>query len=313
MTASEFVDALQAEGVTVVEVADWRHHNRNSKGTWGPVHGVMIHHTVTKGSTATVDICYDGYSELPGPLCHGVITKDGRVHLVGNGRANHAGGGDPDVLNAVIDESYGDKPPATNQYQGSAGAVDGNAHFYGFECENFGDGKDPWPAAQLEAIERVAAALCRQHGWTPKSLIGHLEWSSQKSDPRGFTMPAMRARVAKRLGAKPAPPKTPTPPKVPVKPVVSLKHVVAAARRDPGGKQGATTYKAEVRLVEDALVELGYLDKRWADGSFGTYTVAAYARLQRHLGYAGTAADGIPGAHSIRWLGLRTGLFTDKD
>ena len=33
--------------MTVVEVGDWRTHNRNHKGPWGPVHGVMIHHTVT--------------------------------------------------------------------------------------------------------------------------------------------------------------------------------------------------------------------------------------------------------------------------
>lgn len=130
-------------------------------------------------------------------------------------------------------------------------------------------------------------------------------------DPGAFPMRAILN------AAKPVPPKAPAAPrppsKPPSKPVVSLKHVVAAARRDPGGRQGATTHKVEVRLVEDALVKLGYLNKRWADGSFGTYTVAAYARLQRHLGYAGAAADGIPGSHSLTWLGLRTGLFTKAD
>lgn len=142
--------------------------------------------------------------------------------------------------------------------------------------------------------------------------LGHMHAPENlHGDPGAFPMQAILN------AAKPVPPKTPAAPKPPskpaAKPVVSLKHVVAAARRDPGGRQGATTHKAEVRLVEDALVKLRYLDKRWADGSFGTYTVAAYARLQRHLGYAGAAADGIPGAHSLRWLGLRTGLFTDKD
>src|SRR5690606_35904709 len=104
MSASAFLSALKAEGLTVVEVGNWRTHNRNHKGPWGPVHGVMIHHTVTKGSARTVEICRKGYSGLPGPLCHGVITKDGRVHLVGYGRANHAGLGDDDVLRAVIAE-----------------------------------------------------------------------------------------------------------------------------------------------------------------------------------------------------------------
>ena len=110
------------------------------------------------GAASTVRLCRDGHPDLPGPLCHGVITKDGTVHLVGYGRANHAGLGDDDVLRAVIAE----KPlPPDNEAN-----TDGNRHFYGFECENLGDGKDPWPAAQLEAIERAAAAVCRHHGWT---------------------------------------------------------------------------------------------------------------------------------------------------
>ncbi|CQR61952.1 N-acetylmuramoyl-L-alanine amidase [Streptomyces leeuwenhoekii] len=191
MSAGSFLKALRAEGLTVVEVGDWRDHNRNHKGPWGPVHGVMIHHTVTKGSARTVEICRRGYEGLPGPLCHGVITKDGRVHLVGYGRANHAGFGDDEVLRAVIAEKG---LPPDNEAN-----TDGNRHFYGFECENLGDGKDPWPAVQLEAIEKAAAAVCRYHGWNERSVIGHLEWQPGKVDPRGFTMSSMRGRIRDRL------------------------------------------------------------------------------------------------------------------
>ncbi|MFJ2649795.1 N-acetylmuramoyl-L-alanine amidase [Streptomyces sp. NPDC087420] len=191
MSASKFLDVLKNEGLTVVQVGDWRTHNRNHKGPWGPVHGVMIHHTVTKGTAATVRICRDGYAALPGPLCHGVIAKDGRVHLVGYGRANHAGSGDDDVLRAVIAEKA---LPADNESN-----TDGNRYFYGFECENLGDGKDPWPAVQLEAIEKAAAAICRYHGWSAPSVIGHLEWQPGKVDPRGFTMASMRTRIRDRL------------------------------------------------------------------------------------------------------------------
>lgn len=137
MSADRFIHALRNEGLTVVEVGAWRTHNRNHKGPWGPVHGVMIHHTVTRGTASTVALCREGDSALPGPLCHGVITKDGRVHLVGYGRANHAGSGDADVLRAVIAEKR--LPPDDRA------GTDGNRHFYGFECENLGDGKDPWP------------------------------------------------------------------------------------------------------------------------------------------------------------------------
>ncbi|MGX5212035.1 peptidoglycan recognition protein family protein [Streptomyces violaceus] len=199
LTAPRLVAALKAEGCAVHEVGGWRTNNRNHKGPWGPVHGVMIHHTVTGPGTDVVELIYHGHSALPGPLATGCITKDGVVHLTGNGRANHAGGGDGDVLNAVIGESYGTYPPATHEHDGSAGAVDGNARFYGWECENKGDGKDPWPREQYLAMVKATAAVCRAHGWGHKSAIGHLEWSDWKVDPRGFGMADFRRDVADAL------------------------------------------------------------------------------------------------------------------
>ncbi|MEU7963447.1 peptidoglycan recognition family protein [Streptomyces sp. NPDC049097] len=191
MTAGTFLDRLRAAGVTVVEVGDWEHHNRNLQGPWGPVHGVVIHHTAIPDAGRAVSVCRDGRAGLPGPLCHGVITKDGAVHLVGHGRANHAGLGDDDVLRAVVAEKA---LPRANEAN-----TDGNRHFYGFECENLGDGKDPWPTAQLDAIEKAAAAICRHHGWSERSVIGHLEWQPGKVDPRGFSMTWLRGRIRDRL------------------------------------------------------------------------------------------------------------------
>ncbi|MGW2027664.1 hypothetical protein ACWCPC_37005, partial [Streptomyces decoyicus] len=57
-----------------------------------------------------------------GPLSHGVIGKDGRAYMVGNGRTNHAGRGDDDALRAVIDERP--LPRGKEQY------TDGNARVY---------------------------------------------------------------------------------------------------------------------------------------------------------------------------------------
>lgn len=196
ISADRLVAALRAEGVHVVERPGWRTHNRNHKGPFGPVNGVVIHHTVTYGTSNTVSIVERGYAGLPGPLCHGMIAKDGTVYLVGHGRTNHAGRGDGDVLRAVIAERG---LPAANEAD-----TDGNTHFYGFECENRGDGTDPWPRAQLEAIERAAAALCRAHGWSPASVIGHKEWQPGKVDPKGFTMEWLRERVSARLKSKPS-------------------------------------------------------------------------------------------------------------
>ncbi|MFJ1664793.1 N-acetylmuramoyl-L-alanine amidase [Streptomyces bottropensis] len=296
-SAVAFAALLRAEGVTVVEVGAWPTHNRNAKGPWGPVHGVMIHHTVTSGSARTVAMCRDGYSSLPGPLCHGVITKDGRVHLVGYGRANHAGLGDDDVLTAVIAERALPVDDEAN--------TDGNRHFYGFECENLGDGEDPWPPAQLEAIERVATAICRHHGWGPESVIRHLDWQPGKVDPRGIDWAAMRKRIAARLEVKP-----PKPTPAPATPTVSLKRLRTAALGDPGRSGTPVTYKG-VAVVEAALVDRGMLEKPFSDGHYGTATVRAYARWQRSKeggGYRGDAADGIPGRDSLRRLGLQTGF-----
>ncbi|UQA93176.1 N-acetylmuramoyl-L-alanine amidase [Streptomyces halobius] len=191
LSATGFLGALKAEGLRVVEVDGWQTHHRNAKGPWGPVHGVLVHHTATSGAEATVRLCYDGHADLPGPLCHGVITKDGTVHLVGCGRANHAGRGDGDVLRAVIAEK---RLPPDNESD-----ADGNRAFYGFECENLGDGTDPWPEPQVEALEKAAAAICRAHGWTERSVLGHLEWQPGKVDPRGLSMHGLRERIAARL------------------------------------------------------------------------------------------------------------------
>lgn len=84
-----------------------------------------------------------------------------------------------------------------------------------------------------------------------------------------------------------------------------------AARRDPGRRQAGQTSGAviSVKLVERALANEGYLPQRWAsDGSFGSMAVDAYAKWQKHLGYRGTDADGIPGLKSLIALGNAHGF-----
>ncbi|MFI9013197.1 peptidoglycan-binding protein [Streptomyces griseus] len=306
LTADRLLAALHAEGVTVVEHPGWRTHDRNHKGAWGPVNGVMIHHTVSSGSAASVALCRDGHASLPGPLCQGVIDKAGTVHLISAGRANHAGGGDPDVLRRVVAEDYGDRPPAPRAHDGSAGAVDGNARFYGFECVNLGDGRDPWPTVQLDAIERASAAICRAHGWSARSVIGHAEWSAAKVDPRGFTMPSMRARVGSRLAAPAR--DTPTGPSAPP----SKPGAPATPRYQPF--PGAHFFTA--RPSSPVVTAMG---RRLAAEGCGAYAVGpgprwteadrrSYAAWQRKLGFRGAEADGWPGRTS--WNALKVPYTT---
>jgi hypothetical protein len=279
LSADSLLKALRAEGLTVVEHRTWRTHNRNSKGAWGPVNGVMIHHTVTKGTRNSVELCYNGRSDLPGPLCHGVIAKDGTVYLVGNGRANHAGLGDDDVLRSVVNQSA---LPPDNEAN-----TDGNSHFYGFECVNLGDGKDPWPAAQLTAIEKASAALCRAHGWSEESVIGHLEWQPGKIDPKGFTMSAMRRRVKTRLAAKPTTPTAPKPGKPKYEPF-------PGADFFRSGRRSSVITAMGKRLVAEncGRYEVGP-GPAWSEADR-----KSYAAWQRKLGYSGAAADGTPGRTS---------------
>ncbi|GHJ35068.1 peptidoglycan-binding protein [Streptomyces sp. TS71-3] len=313
LTAARALKALRDEGLTVHEVRSWSKHNRNTKGPWGPLNGVMIHHTVTKGVEGSVDLCYDGRSDLPGPLCHGVIDKAGEVHLVGWGRANHAGLGDADVLRAVIAETA---LPGDNQAN-----ADGNSRFYGFECINMGDGKDPWPEEQLDAAARAAAALCRAHGWTERSVIGHKEWQPGKVDPRGFTMDSMRRRVATLLKGAPGAgagsgsgsgtgsgsgggsgaPRPPAPGKPPAEPPRPPRPPEPVYEPFPGA---AFFHKGQshpmITVMGHRLNAEGC--GRYSTGPSPDWTEAdrlSYAAWQKKLRFKGKDADGIPG--KVSW------------
>ncbi|MFF0744223.1 N-acetylmuramoyl-L-alanine amidase [Streptomyces sp. NPDC004111] len=295
LTADRFLAALRGEQLDVVEVGNWRTHNRKGHGAWGPMHGVMIHHTVTEGTGNSVRLCRDGHATLPGPLCHGVIDKAGRIHLVGYGRANHAGLGDDDVLRAVLAEQ---PLPADNEAN-----TDGNSRFYGFECINLGDGRDPWPEQQVEATARAAAALCRAHGWGARSVIGHSEWQPGKVDPRGpigrldgppLTMDRIRTRVAELLAAtpgRPSPPPRPRPPYAPPPFPIGL----APGKATPSA-----------RGLQRALKAAGFMAKNVVESdNYGPSTQTSVARFHNaHPAYRaiGTAYDPAIGTRGWAFL-----------
>ncbi|MFF4834116.1 N-acetylmuramoyl-L-alanine amidase [Streptomyces sp. NPDC001315] len=297
LTAAQMLAALRGEGLTVHEHTGWTTHNRDSATgkTFGPVVGVLIHHTAGHGDK---ELCYNGRSGLPGPLCHAWLGKTAGLWMIGHGRANHAGLVDGDVVRALMAE--------TALPHDDHADTDGNDCLYGLEIENLGDGHDPYPAEQYRAAVLWAAALCRAHGWSEKSVAGHKEVQPGKIDP-SYDMDVfradVRAQLAKTVGTKTAPAPTPS------KPRVDLSRLVAASRTDPGARQGHVTYMAGTNLVEAALVAEGLLGKKYAgDGSFGELTRDAYARWQRKLGYSGSAADGIPGKTSLKKLGAKHGF-----
>ncbi|QNR51973.1 hypothetical protein phiRKBJ001_31 [Streptomyces phage phiRKBJ001] len=297
LSADTILTVLRAEGIEVFEHSGWKTHNRDAATgkTFGPVNGVLIHHTAGHNDK---EYCFNGSSALPGPLCHSWLGKTAGLWMIGHGRANHAGLVDGDVLNALIAES---SPLPKDDYAN----VDGNDRLYGLEMENLGDGKDPWPQEQYEIAVKWAAAICRKHGWTERSVAGHKEMQPGKIDPT-FDMDDFRQAVKVQLSKKPG--EVVVTPK-PSKPKVDLSRLVIAAKTDPDARQGHVTYMAGTNNVEAALVKEGLLGKTYAgDGSFGSVTIKAYAAWQRRLGYTGSDADGIPGMTSLKKLGAKYGF-----
>lgn len=186
MTA-ELVGALRP--VVRLAIRDgWQTYTR--PGAWHPA-GIIVHHTAGHNDLNTV---IRGRPDLAGPLANLYSDRDEpwTVTLISGGRCNHAGAG----AQLVLDELRRDVAPTGDAM--ARGLIDGpigNGYLYGIEAENLGDGRQPWPPEQLEAIAHACAALCRLHGWTAARVIGHREWTRRKPDPRGVSLASMRARV----------------------------------------------------------------------------------------------------------------------
>ncbi|WP_275462053.1 N-acetylmuramoyl-L-alanine amidase [Streptomyces noursei] len=226
---------------------------------------------------------------------------------------NLAGGVETNTLNVCQVEVVGTCDPATHKRWGST------AHLYMPELPD-------WAVRDLSAFARWAHD---QHGvpltssvafkaypgsygsngvrmsasaWTGyRGHCGHQHVpENDHGDPGAFPMAAILTAAGK-TGAPSGGGGT-------SRPTVSVARLIVAARTDPPAAQGHTTYRAEVLLVEQALAAEGLLNSSYADGSYGTKTVTAYAALQRRYGYTGRDADGIPGITSLTRLGAAHGF-----
>src|SRR3546814_12969623 len=91
LTADQWLYALHAEGVgTAIPYGDWRTYGRDAVTgrAFGPVNGVVIHHTAGRNSLA---LCHNGTSALPGPPCHTHLAKGGVASMLSIRRPNHDG------------------------------------------------------------------------------------------------------------------------------------------------------------------------------------------------------------------------------
>lgn len=186
---SDLGKRLRAAGFTVNETPGWATRGRPATtGGFAPV-GVLCHHTATGKSTsdaAVINLLIHGRSDLPGPLCQLGLGRDGTVHLIAAGRANHAG---------------------EAKASGSVAGGDGNSLYIGIEAFHAGPG-EPWTEAQRDTYARLCAWLSVNiTGSSAQSVRAHKETSvTGKIDPT-FDMDAFRAQVAADIKKLTQPPK----------------------------------------------------------------------------------------------------------
>ncbi|MGW1547517.1 peptidoglycan-binding protein LysM [Streptomyces sp. NPDC002346] len=171
---------------------------------------------------------------------------------------------------------------------------------------------DVWPAGALAKVYADKNASRSRTTWASKG--GHYGHSNVPGndhwDPGNIGKAAI-FKAAPVAAPAPAPSKPATPAKPAAKPTVSVAHLNAARAKDIPAATGHTTYKAEVEIVEAALVAERLLDKQYADGSWGTKTDDAYNAFRRREGYTGDAAKGAVGLESLKKLAAKRG-FTAK-
>lgn len=289
--ATWLLPVLRDAGLEVKTVSGWEKRGRPaSTGSSGPYRAIGFHHTGTRDQSAhpTLGMVTRGRSDLPGPLCHVLLARDGVAWLVAAGRANHAG-----MSNGT----------------GNLDTGDGNRQLIGVEVET--SGYELLTAAQQRAIPLLGAAVLGHLGKPAQETYLHETWSvTGKWDlaEQGHTinLASLRHRIALAAGelgkTRPGLARTTT------LPTLNLSRLVKAARVESKHRRSSSTpahYAAGVKLVEAELVRAGHLDPDLVDGYYGPPTCTAYRKWQVALGYRGADASGIPGMSSLVKLGAR--------
>ncbi|MCZ4325661.1 peptidoglycan recognition protein family protein [Brachybacterium paraconglomeratum] len=166
-------------GLTVKFEPGWKRRGASGGAQMKTVAGVLWHHDVSprKGTYPLREMLRDGRAGLSGPLAHIGFDRDGVVHVIGAGKANHAGTGS--VLGVVRNG--------------------GNTRLIGIEMTSAGTRPWDWTDAQLRQMPKLGAALNDIFGLSASKHWGHYEYSNGgKIDPAGLpgAMPGLRSRIA---------------------------------------------------------------------------------------------------------------------
>lgn len=126
---------------------------------------IVLHHTVSDTAKSVVDWFNNPRARVSS---HFTVDRDGTIyqHVSCFRQAWHAG--------ASMD-AYGRR--------------DVNRFSIGIEMVNRGDGKDPWPEAQVRAVHNLVAFLARHRFPTITQITSHefvARPHGRKNDPKGF-------------------------------------------------------------------------------------------------------------------------------
>lgn len=256
-------------GLTVVFEPGWKRRGASGGAQMKTVAGALWHHDVAprKGTYPLRGMLRDGRAGLSGPLAHIGFDRDGVVHVIGAGKANHAGTG---RVPGVVRNG-------------------GNTRLLGIEMTSAGTRPWDWTDAQLRQMPKLGAALGDIFGYGSSQNWGHYEYSDGgKVDPAGLpgAMPGLRSRIAAVRfnnvagSGTSAPASSPADPSRPWRSSPRVKKMTAA----------------QVRAVQQELVGAGYdLGKYGVDGVYGDSTGSAVKALQAELDLT---ADGVWGPNT---------------
>jgi len=171
----------QEPKLNVVELPDWMSYGH---GDYGPIWGVMVHHT--GNARADAMSIRNGRPDLRGPLSNLHIAQDGTVTIVAAGVCWHAGMG----------------------FYPGIPTDGGNQVLIGIECAWPRDTsitpatqtRERWPDAEIIAMRDTVAAILTKLGYGSDRVIAHREYAGRaqgKWDPGNLDMGWFRREVAK--------------------------------------------------------------------------------------------------------------------
>lgn len=191
MRVLELPDMLRKYGVEPVLVAGWQ-----TRGNEFPARpqGALRHWTAgpTTGRTPSLGVVTNGRSDLPGPLCAVLQSREptgrDKAYVVASGKANHAG-------------------------NGTWNGISGNYKLLGLEIEWAGP-REAFSAARKDVSERIMAALLDCTTGTDSNVAEHREYATpagRKVDTN-LSGDELRRRMSElRHSLPPSPLPAPTP------------------------------------------------------------------------------------------------------